>query len=144
MLPPRDGLREVEAALKPWTTQVVARFSPASIVLTGSRARGTHFRDSDIDILVVAGGFDGVPTPLRIEALLEGWHSTPALEPIGVTPTELANDSLYLWDALSDGRILVDDGTFLAARQRHHSRIARGELTRTAGGWRDNTISLGG
>lgn len=136
MLRARDGLREVEDRLRDYLSRlsVAAR----AVVLVGSRARGTHWRRSDIDLVVVSPDFEGMPRALRIDALLEPWADELALEPMGFTPAEIvAADGLYLWDALADGRVLSDDGTWAEARRRLESRLARGELVRTETGWRE-------
>lgn len=135
MLRTRDGLREVETRLRAWLTRLPV---PArAVVLVGSRARGTHWRGSDIDVVVVAESFEGMPRALRIDSLLEPWFDELALEPMGFTPSEtLDADGLYLWDALADGRVLQDDGIWAEARARVEARIRRGELLRTPGGWR--------
>lgn len=141
MLPARDGLREIETRLRAWLTRL--RVPARAVVLVGSRARGTHWRGSDIDVVVVSEAFNGMPRALRIETLLEPWFDELALEPMGFTPTEtLHADSLYLWDALADGRVLQDDGIWAEARARLEARIQRGELLRTPGGWREPRACL--
>lgn len=140
MLPPRDGLREVEARLRAYLSRLSLPVEAA--VLAGSRARGTPWRGSDIDLVVVSPAFEGVPRPLRIEALLEPWGEELALEPMGFTAAELARaDGLYLWDALADGRVLQDEGVWATARARLQSRVARGELQRTVHGWRESKVT---
>lgn len=135
MLRTRDGLRQVETRLRDWLTRL--RLPARAVVLVGSRARGTHWRGSDIDVVVVAESFEGMPRALRIDSLLEPWFDELALEPMGFTPSEtLDADGLYLWDALADGRVLQDDGIWAEARARVEARIRRGELLRTPGGWR--------
>jgi hypothetical protein len=104
-------------------------------VVVGSRARNTHFRDSDIDVVVVSPDFAGQSRMDRIGTLLQSWHDTPALEPIGYAPDELEADDLFLWEALSDGRPLQDDGTWTSAQDRHNQKIRQGSLCRKPGGW---------
>lgn len=74
----------------------------------------------------------------RIDLLLADWDGRHALEPLGFTPDEIARaDSLYLFDALADGRVIVDDGNvWRDARAAFLQRWQRGEFERTRGGWR--------
>ena len=124
----------MQAQLEAWVRQLPIEVT--SLVVTGSRARNTHFSDSDIDVIVVSPAFAGMRRPDRIDLLLQPWYDRPALEPFGLCPDELDCDSLYLWDALCDGRALQDDGTWQAARDRHLVRLEAGELVRQPGGWR--------
>ncbi|MCE7872708.1 nucleotidyltransferase domain-containing protein [bacterium CPR1] len=134
----RDGVREVEPQLKGYLQVLKRKLPVRAAVVFGSRARNDHWRDSDIDLLVVSEAFEGMPRSLRIDFLLDEWQDVPALEPFGCTPAELAGPGgLMLWDALHQGRPIFDDGTWREARAQFQRRIERGELTPTAGGWRE-------
>lgn len=140
MLPTRDGLEPIQAQLNRYLQALPVR--ARAVVLVGSRARGTHYRDSDIDLVVVSESFRGMPRGDRIQVLLEAYYDSPALEPMGFTEEEIVEaDDLYLWDALADGRPLMDDGTWKNARERFLERVRAGELTRTPTGWRESSSS---
>lgn len=113
-----------------------ARLRLEAVIVVGSRARNDHWRDSDIDAVVVSPDFRGMRRGARIECLLQPWLDTPALEPLGYTPEEVLNDpdSLYLWEALADGRPLLDAGIWSQAVKRLGERIGRGELLRRGQG----------
>jgi len=135
----RDGLREVEPQLTEYLRRLGERIPLSCVALFGSRARNDHWRTSDIDLLVVSPAFAGKPRPARLDLLLEDWDGIPALEPFGCTPEELLGyGGLLLWDALHQGRPLCDDGTWEAARKHFERRLSTGELTPTAGGWRES------
>lgn len=135
MLWTRDGVGEVQAQLDLYLEKLPVRAD--AVVVTGSRARGTHMRDSDIDLVVVSEELAGLNRGQRIELLLEPYRDLPPLEPAGYTPEEVLHaDGLYLWDALADGRPRLDSGLWQQAREAFLARIAAGELERTERGWR--------
>jgi hypothetical protein len=108
------------------------------MVVVGSRARNDHWRDSDIDLIVVSPQFAEMSRAQRIDLLLSSWNGKYALEPHGYTPVEMLHaDTLFLWEALADGRAIHDDGIFAEARERFEHRLQARELQRTAHGWRE-------
>lgn len=134
----RDGIRPVESALKAYSQDLRSRLNLQSLVVFGSRARGDHWENSDIDLLVISRDFQGLSSGQRIDLLLESWPGIPALEPFGVTPAECEGPGwLLLWDALYQGRVLEDDGAFRRAREKFLERLRNGDLTPTADGWRE-------
>ncbi len=134
----RDGIRPIQPDLEAYCSGLRSRLNLRSVAVFGSRARGDHWENSDIDLLVISEDFQGLNSGQRIDLLLESWPGIPALEPFGVTPAECEGAGwLLLWDALYQGRILVDDGTFSRAREKLVERIRAGDLTPTADGWRE-------
>lgn len=132
----RDGLRSVQPLLDEYIAKLSHLVRLGAVVVFGSRARGDHWEASDIDLLVISSDFHGKDRLERFDLLLEPWSGIPALEPTGVTPEEVLGEGhLLLWDALDQGRVLLDDGIFAKARARLHERIAGGELRATPGGW---------
>lgn len=140
----RDGIRPVQSELEAYSRGLSSRIGLRSVVVFGSRARGDHWENSDIDLLVVSDDFHGLSSGQRIDLLLESWPGIPALEPFGVTPEECMGPGwLLLWDALHQGRVLEDDGTFRYARERLLQRIEEGALVPTSGGWRERLADAG-
>ncbi|MBI3928034.1 MAG: nucleotidyltransferase domain-containing protein [Armatimonadetes bacterium] len=140
----RDGLREVQPQLNAYLSRLRGRIPVRSAVLFGSRARGQHWETSDIDLLVVSSAFNGLSRGERFDLLLADWSGIPALEPFGCTPPELlGHGSLLLWDALHQGRVLLDDGVWQAARQHFDERLERGDLTPTRRGWKERLEDSG-
>ncbi len=64
------------------------KYAPERLLLFGSRARGDHLRDSDIDLLVVSSKFRGVEWRKRIIDIFGHWDKKQMLEPICLTPEE--------------------------------------------------------
>ncbi|MBX3170385.1 MAG: nucleotidyltransferase domain-containing protein [Candidatus Eremiobacteraeota bacterium] len=98
-----------------------SRLNLRSVIVFGSRARGDHWENSDINLLAISDDF------------LESWPGIPALEPFGVTPAECEGPGwLLLWDALYQ------------AREKLFVRIHSVDLTPAAGGWREKREYPGG
>lgn len=65
------------------------RFAPQKIVLFGSRARGDHLIESDVDLLIVSDRFEGMNWRERIIAVFGAWDRKQMLEPLCLTTAEL-------------------------------------------------------
>lgn len=57
-------------------------------ILFGSRARGDHLEDSDIDLILVSEDFEGIPFVERISRMYRFWDDELALEVLCYTPEE--------------------------------------------------------
>lgn len=137
MLPERDGVREVESQLKGYMAKLERRILIQALVVFGSRARNDHWKDSDVDLVIVSPAFQGMTRRDRIGLLLEDWMQSPALEPLGYTAEEIeVPDHLVLLDALYQGRPIRDDGVWARARGHLLRQIEEGEWTPTERGWR--------
>jgi predicted nucleotidyltransferase len=89
-----------------------------SVVLFGSRARGTARPDSDMDLLVVARNLPGSRLArqrilLRLARTVSD-EFADALMPVPLTPEEAATVKPYYLGMLSGHRILRDAGGFFA------------------------------
>ncbi len=62
----------------------------ASVVVSGSRARGEALEESDYDLLVISPDFGALSVPDRAVLLLEAWPGRVALEPVALIPEEFA------------------------------------------------------
>jgi len=101
-----------------------------SLVVFGSRARGDCLRDSDIDVLVVAEGFEGRPFYEREYLVLERYRGGLPVEPWCYTPKEVlgaleGRPRLDVLDALEYGVVIVDDGFWERARRLYNARRPR-------------------
>jgi predicted nucleotidyltransferase len=97
-----------------------ARFGAdlVSVVLFGSRARGTARPDSDVDLLVVARDLPGSRLArqrilLRLARTISE-EFADALMPVPLTPEEATTVKPYYLGMLSGHRILRDAGGFFA------------------------------
>lgn len=109
-----------------------------ALVVFGSFARGESSRESDLDIAVVSPDLAGISWPRRIQRLYDQWPGGRACDVIGFTPEELLEARRMLaWEVLDEGVPVYDAGVFAAARDGLRARIARGDLARTAIGWRE-------
>ncbi len=64
------------------------KYHPEKIILFGSRARGDHLKESDIDLLIISKAFQGMDWRERIIGAFGRWDKRQMLEPICLTPDE--------------------------------------------------------
>ena len=67
---------------------IQSNFSPKQIILFGSRARGDHLKQSDVDLLVISTMFENMNFRKRVVALYGNWEHSQNLDCIGLTPQE--------------------------------------------------------
>ena len=63
-------------------------FNPKKVIIFGSRARGEHLEDSDIDVLVISDKFEGVDFRERIIKAYGWWDKKQGLDIICYTLEE--------------------------------------------------------
>lgn len=68
--------------------RLLHRFRPTKVIVFGSRVRGEALRDSDLDLLIVAEGFRGVPWLERPVRVMEECDIRFAVELLCYTPEE--------------------------------------------------------
>lgn len=69
------------------------KFSPGKIILFGSRAKGSHLKTSDIDIIIVSSKFEGINFHKRMVLAYGKWNKSIDLEAICYTPEEFKKKS---------------------------------------------------
>lgn len=75
-------------------------------ILFGSRARGDYLTTSDVDLIVISEGFQGVSFPRRMVFLHENWSLPFFLEGLPYTEEEFAaikGTSSVIRDAMTYG-----------------------------------------
>ena len=85
--------------------KIVYHFSPVKILITGSRVKGTATKDSDIDVIIVADAFLGVPFIRRMVLVLKSARFKKHVDYFCYTPEEferIKTTSAILRDALVD------------------------------------------
>ncbi len=98
-----------------------------SVVLFGSWARGESLRESDVDVIIVAEGFEGLPFYEREYLVLRAYRGSLPLEPWCYTPREVVesleeNPRIDLVDAVEHGIVVYDDGFWGRVRERYRGR----------------------
>lgn len=124
-------------SLKIFLERVLRMDGLKSIVLFGSMARGDYTKFSDYDLLIV------VERDERrfMDRLLEYYgYSEGSVEPFVYTKEEVMEmfegfNPLIL-DALKDGVVLIDDGTWSSLKERFSELLRRGVLRPKPKGWR--------
>jgi predicted nucleotidyltransferase len=58
------------------------------VIIFGSRARGDNLIDSDVDLIIVSGDFEGIPYYERMDKLILLWESPLDLDVLCYTPEE--------------------------------------------------------
>ncbi|NLH21252.1 MAG: hypothetical protein GX463_03670 [Methanothrix sp.] len=98
-------------------------------------ARGQAREHSDIDIIVVASGLPD----LKRRDVLPPFRKPARIQDIWMTPEELEDMTIaktgFLVDALLEGRVLRDDGTAAAAREKLVASLKRLKAKRIKSGW---------
>jgi predicted nucleotidyltransferase len=87
--------------------KIVHQFSPAKILISGSRVKGTPTQDSDIDVIIVADAFFGVPFVRRMVLVLKSARFKKHVDYFCYTPEEferLKTTSAILRDAVIGAR----------------------------------------
>ena len=83
--------------------KIVYHFSPVKILITGSRVKGTATKDSDIDVIIVADAFLGVPFIRRMVLVLKSARFKKHVDYFCYTPEEferIKTTSAILRDAV--------------------------------------------
>jgi hypothetical protein len=75
--------------LKELLVSLERRFSPLTAILFGSRARGTHLKTSDFDLLLVSEKFRGMSFRERLLEASRDWDGDFRLDVLCYSPEEL-------------------------------------------------------
>ena len=86
----RKADKETLKLLAPTLKEIQRKFRPQRVILFGSRARGDHLKDSDVDILIVSSKFNTINWRERIISVFGKWDKKQMLEPICLTPDEFS------------------------------------------------------
>ena len=92
--------------LKRFKRKLARRYGVKTFLLFGSRARGDHLENSDVDVLVVGEGFRGISFPRRLSDVSELWMDVPSIEALCYAPEEFArlkNQSYVVRAAVREG-----------------------------------------
>ncbi|MBI2891596.1 MAG: nucleotidyltransferase domain-containing protein [Nitrospirae bacterium] len=79
-------------------------------ILFGSRARGEALVDSDVDLILVSPGFEGIPFVKRIGDVLAKWRGRVGLDVLCYTPGEFrkkCREYGLVREAAREGRSLI-------------------------------------
>jgi len=79
-------------------------FSPAKVLVFGSRVRGTATEASDIDVIIIAESFRDIPFVNRMATVMKSVHFSKHVDYLCYTPEEyeqLKDRSSILKDAVS-------------------------------------------
>ncbi len=88
------------------------KYKPDKIILYGSVARGDFNEDSDIDLLVIKRGVDGIKPHKRIFDVLRVLDDSASYEPRVYSPKEIKNllkwNAWFLKEALKQGKVIYE------------------------------------
>ncbi len=126
-----EGLRHLASELQ--------KYGLRSLILTGSWAKGSQLATSDVDVIIIAEGFEGLPFYEREYLVQKYWARPEPLDPWCYTPREawqgvFEKPRLDLVDALEYGLIVYDDG-FWASLRREYYRQGPYKRVEAGGYW---------
>lgn len=86
---------------------------PQQVLIFGSRARGEARHDSDLDVIVVAEAFEGVPFLQRLPMMLRLVRFVRHVDYLCYTPSEfeqVQHTSAIVYQAVQEGIVLYSAG----------------------------------
>lgn len=104
--------KQVEKEIQSIVQQLIEKYKPQKIVLFGSAAKGKFGPDSDLDLLIVKEGIDGIAGHDRYRQVSRLLSHNMAMDLLVYSPYEIKK-RLYLEDPfikniLKEGRVLYD------------------------------------
>lgn len=113
----------------------IKEYDIKSVILFGSVARGRAKEHSDVDVIVVASGLP----ELRKRDRLPPFRKPARIQDIWMTPEELQEmviaKTMFVVDALLEGRVLQDDGTAARARESLEDSLRNLKIRKLKSGW---------
>lgn len=91
--------------------KICEHLQPQQVLLFGSRARGEARHDSDLDVIVVAEAFEGVPFLQRLPMMLRLVRFPRHVDYLCYTPTEfepIQHTSAIVHQAVQEGIVLYE------------------------------------
>lgn len=79
---------KVDKWLERFLKIIKEKYSPEKVLIFGSRARGDHLLESDVDMIIVSSQFEGINWIKRIREVSDLWEGLVLLEPLCYTPHE--------------------------------------------------------
>jgi uncharacterized protein len=74
--------QQVEKWLESFLKVIKEKYQPEKVLIFGSRARGDHFLESDVDMIIVSPKFEGINWIKRINEVADLWEGMVLLEPL--------------------------------------------------------------
>lgn len=113
----------------------IKEYDIKSVILFGSVARGQAKAHSDVDLIIVASGLP----ELKRRDMLPPFRKPARIQDIWMTPEELQDmviaKTMFVVDALLEGKVLRDDGTAAGARERLKESLRRLKVRKLKSGW---------
>jgi len=130
--------KEACEKLKEFIDQVKP-FKPKLVMLYGSYGKGDYTEFSDIDVCVVA---EKLPEDIFARRSLSGLYKVKNLKPIGYHPNEfleeLKKPNLFLYDVLTEGVAVYDDGFLDEARRALEEESRKRRIVKSGEKWTFN------
>lgn len=80
--------KKTDEKVRQFIEKIRHTFNIERAIFFGSRAKGTHKRDSDYDFILVSKDFTGMKFTDRISKIYPYWQYNDSIEPLCYTPRE--------------------------------------------------------
>jgi len=84
------GKKPIDKEVKEFVVKLKREFNPEKIILFGSRAKGSEWKRSDYDFIIVSSKFKGMHWLDRISKLTKLWGALTDIDILPYTPEEFA------------------------------------------------------
>ena len=98
--------KKTDKKVESFAKRIKNKFNIDKIIFFGSRAKGTHKKDSDYDFILVSKDFSGMQFTDRISKIYPHWKYYDSIEPLCYTPEEfnkLKKQITIVREAIRDG-----------------------------------------
>ena len=103
--------KQIPKEIEPFIKKIRTEFNPEKIILFGSKAKGTDWKRSDYDFIIVSKRFEKMHWLKRISKIVSFWDKMSDIDILPYTPKEFQNkknNSSIVRDAMKHGILIAE------------------------------------